>query len=259
MDVLAHLPPVLLARLRVALGQHHRLLAADGWPTLDLLARRNVVSVAVLDPLCDGGGGEEGEAVRDFMSRHPSIPVVLYVALSPTSLRAVVQLARHGVETVAIHQFDDDPRRLRELLERQPGDAVTETLLAELAGPLGRLPPALAEAVRAMFRQPHRVWSAQDLALAAGLPRRTMYRQLEAAGFSSPRRLVQGARVLRAYLYLRNPGNLVEDVVAKLRYGSSHVFIRHTRETCGLTPSALRHGMEEPEFVALLTQHLLAG
>ena len=65
--------------------------------------------------------------------------------------------------------------------------------------------------------------------------------------------------MLRAYLYLRNPGNLVEDVVAKLRYGSSHVFIRHTRETCGLTPSALRRGMEEPEFVALLTQRLLAG
>ena len=257
LDVLSHLPPVLLARLRVALGQHHRLLAADGWPGLDLLARRNVVTVAVLDPLCNGVDGVE--AVREFMSRHPSVPVVLYVVLSPASLKAVVRLAQYGVQTVVLHQFDDEPLRLREVLERQPGDTVTETLLHELAEPLQRLSPVLADAVREMFRQPQRVWSAQDLAAAAGLPRRTMYRQLEAAGFSSPRLLVQGARLLRAYLYLRNPGNLIEDVVAKLRYGSSHVFIRHTREACGLTPSALRRGVEEPDFVALLTQRLLAG
>ncbi|HEU4630374.1 MAG TPA: AraC family transcriptional regulator [Gemmatimonadaceae bacterium] len=257
MDVLSYLPPLLLARLRVALGQEHRLLAADGWAGLDLLARRNVVTVAVLDPLCDGGDGVE--SVCDFMARHPSVPVVLYVVLSPASLRAVVRLARHGVQTVVLHQFDDDPRRLRELLERQPGDALTELLLHELAEPLRRLSPGLAEAVREMFRQPHRVWTAQDLATAAGLPRRTMYRQLETAGFASPRLLVQGARLLRAYLYLRNPGNLIEDVVAKLRYGSPHVFIRHTREACGLTPSALRRGVDEPDFVALLTQRLLAG
>ena len=47
--------------------------------------------------------------------------------------------------------------------------------------------------------------------------------------------------------------------LADLHVGLAHVFIRHTRETCGLTPSALRRGMEEPEFVALLTQRLLAG
>jgi AraC-like DNA-binding protein len=187
------------------------------------------------------------------------VPVVTYVALTPASLRAVVELARHGLQQVVLHRFDDAPARFRELLVRQTGDALTEELLSALAPSLGRLPPALAGAVKRMFRRPHLVWSAQDLASAAGMPRRSLYRQLAGAGFASPRRLVQAARLLRAYLYLRDPGNLVEDVVAKLHYGSSHVFVRHTREACGLTPTALRREVEEGEFVALLRRRLLAG
>ncbi len=122
---------------------------------------------------------------------------------------------------------------------------------------LSQLSLPLAGAVRLLFRQPHRIWSAQDLAIAAGSPRRSLYRQLEAAGFCSPRQLVQAARLLRAFVYLRDPGNLIEDVVAKLRYGSSHVFIRHTRETCGLTPSALRDRVDGDMLVERLSDRLL--
>jgi AraC-like DNA-binding protein len=255
-DVVALLPPVLLTQLRVALGPPHRLAAAASWAELDRLARRTAVDVVVLDPGMDGGGGVR--EVLGFLARHPSMPVVMYVMLTPASLRAVVELARHGLQQVVLHRFDDAPERFRELLA-PAGDALTEELLAALAPSLGRLPPALAGAVKRMFRRPHMVWNAQDLAAAAGMPRRTLYRRLEAAGFASPRRLVQAARLLRAYVYLRDPGNLVEDVVAKLRYGSPHAFVRHTREACGLTPSVLRREVEEAEFVALLRRRLLAG
>jgi AraC-like DNA-binding protein len=256
-DVVALLAPVLLTQLRVALGPPHRLVAAADWAELDRLVRRTAVDVAVLDPCATGGDGVAD--VVGFLSRHPSVPVVTYVTLTPASLRAVVELARHGLQQVVLHRFDDDPPRFRELLARQAGDALTEELLAALAPALRRLPPALAGAVKRMFRRPHLVWNAQDLAAAAGMPRRTLYRQLAAAGFASPRRLVQAARLLRAYVYLRDPGNLVEDVVVKLRYGSSHAFVRHTREACGLTPSALRRDVEGAEFVALLRRRLLAG
>ena len=258
MDAAALLPSPLLSQLRVALGQAHRVHAATTWSELDALTRRTAVDVLVVDPTMEGPTGGVA-AVIELAARHPSVPLVPYVALSPASLRAVVELAAHGVEQVVLHRFDDEPQRFRDLLERRAGDALTETLLQELAASLARLPLPLAAAVRRMFRQPQRVWSAQDLAASAGMSRRTMYRQLEAAGFASPRRLVQGARLLRAYLYLRDSGNLVEDVVAKLHYGSPHVFVRHTRETFGLTPSALRRGVEGPEIVARLARRLLAG
>ena len=256
-DVVALVSPVLLTQLRVALGHPHRLVVAGDWSELERLVRRTAVDVVVLDPCADGSSGGVAE-VLGFLSRHPSVPVVTYVTLTPASLRAVVELARHGLQRVVLHRFDDAPARFRELLS-PPGDVLTEELLTALAPSLRRLPPALDGAVKRMFRRPDLVWTAQDLAAAAGMPRRTLYRQLEAAGFASPRRLVQAARLLRAYVYLRDPGNLVEDVVVKLRYGSSHAFVRHTREACGLTPSALRREVEGAEFVALLRRRLLAG
>ncbi len=258
MDVAAFLPPPLLSQLRVTLGRTHRLHVAASWEALDTLTRRSRVDVLVVDPTAEGSPSGVA-AVAELTARHPSLPIVPYVSLSPESLRAVVALARLGMEQVVLHRFDDEPTRFRELLERKAGDALTETLLAALGEPLGRLPMSLAAAVRHMFRQPHRVWTAQDLASSAGMPRRTMYRQLEAAGFASPRRLVQGARLLRAYLYLRDSGNLVEDVMVKLQYGSPHVLVRHTRETFGVTPSALRRDVDGPEVVARLAQRLLAG
>lgn len=256
MDVAAFLPSPLLMQLRVAMGRAHRVHAASSWTELEPLVRR--ADVLVVDPTADGAA-RGVVATMALAARHPSVPLVPYVALSPASLRAIVDLARLGVEQVVLHRFDDEPLRFRELLERRAGDALTETVLGELGAPLARLPPPLAAAVRQMFRQPHHVWTAQSLASSAGVPRRTMYRQLEAAGFSSPRWLVQGARVLRAYLYLRDSGHHVEDVIVKLRYGSPHALGRHTREAFGVTPSALRRTVDGPEVVARLVRRLLAG
>lgn len=257
MDVIAYLSPLLLMQMRVVLGQSHRLLAVADWRQLDLTVRRTVVDVAVLDPLADGSDGTA--AIRAFQQRHPSVPLVLYIRLSPESLRSVVELAHMGKPQVVLYRFDDEPERFRQLLERQPQERFAESLLERLEPTLARLSVPLAGAVRVLFRQPHRIWSAQDLATAAGCPRRSLYRQLEVAGFHSPRQLVQAARLLRAFVYLRDPGNLIEDVVAKLRYGSSHVFIRHTRETCGLTPSALRDRVDGETLVERLAGRLLAA
>ncbi|MHB1223684.1 MAG: helix-turn-helix transcriptional regulator [Gemmatimonadaceae bacterium] len=254
-DVIAYLSPLLLMQLRVVLGQSHRLLPVADWRQLDLTVRRTVVDVAVLDPLADGSDGTA--AVRAFQQRHPSVPLVLYIRLSPDSLRSVVALAHLGQPQVVLYRFDDEPERFRQLLERQPHERFAESLLERLEPALARLSVPMAGAVRLLFRQPHRIWSAQDLATAAGCPRRSLYRQLEAAGFNSPRQLVQAARLLRAFVYLKDPGNLIEDVVAKLRYGSSHVFIRHTRETCDITPSALRDRVDGQTLVERLAERLV--
>lgn len=242
-------------QLRVALGQSHRILPVSDWTQLDLGVRRTVQDVAVIDPLVDGADGTA--QVRRFLHRHPSVPVILYVQLSPASLRAVVELAREAPLPVVLNRFDDEPARLRKLLERQPHERFAEELVERLTPALEGLPTVLASAVRELIRRPHRFWSAQDLASAAGCSRRSLYRQLNAAGLHSPRKLLQAARVLRAFVYLKDPGNLVEDVVTKLRYGSSHVFIRNTRECCGRTPSELRRKVDGHDLVETLARRLL--
>ncbi len=255
-DVLAFLSPPLLAHLRVTLGSEHSLAAARTWDEVSTALRHRVVDVMVLDPAADGA--TRSAEILTIVALYPTQPLIIYLALSPGSLRAVVELARHGVSQVVLHRFDDDLPRFRALLGRQHNVGIVDAALSTLGRPMSMLPVSLARAVRQLFERPHRFWSAQDLALAAAMPRRTMYRDLAAAGFLSPRRLVLGARLLRAYGYLREPGYLVADVVAKLGYGSARVLVRHTRELVGATPSELRNRGTDGEFLTRLIAGIMA-
>jgi len=214
------------------------------------LVRQTAADVAVVDPAADGTI-RTGEIV-ELTRRYPSLPVVVYTALSAPSLRAIVELAKQGVHQVVLYRFDDDPRRFGELLQQQPGVALSDDLLSHLAGPLARLPSGLARAIERMFQRPGRFLVAEDLAAAAGMPRRTLYRTLAVTGFASPSTLVRGARLLRAYAYLRDAGHSAEDVAAKLGYSSRQLFARHVREFFGVRPTELRRNVQEAECVRRL-------
>jgi len=229
-------------------GSDHRLEVVSAWDVLEEKVRRQVVDVVVLDPAADGT--IRTEEILSLAALYPAQPVLLYLALTPPSLRAVVELAKQGLTQVVLHRFDDDVVRFRALISRQRGSEIADLVLAQLAGPMSALATPLARAIRTLFQHPHRFWNAQDLAVAAGMPRRTMYRELQMAGFASPRVLVQSARLLRAYSYLREPGHRVSDVAEKLGYPSTRALLRHARELIGAMPSELRESLSESEFAA---------
>lgn len=254
LNILAYLSPPLVGHFRHVAGSEHSVEFAASWESLHEGIRRRVVDVVVLDPAADGT--IRLEEIQTLVTLYPMQAKVLYLALTPPSLKAVVELARHGLTQVVLHRFDDDAVRFRALLSRQIGGANADLMLAELAGQLSQLSTPLARAVRMLFQNPHRFWNAQDLAIAAGMARRTMYRELEAAGFASPRLLVQAARVLRAFSYLREPGHRVSDVAEKLGYPSSRGLLKHARELTGSLPSELRDGIDDGELVARLLMSL---
>lgn len=250
MDVVAHLPPPLLAHLRAVLGADHTLTPAHGWTSLEDAVRRRPSDVAVVDPGADGT--VRTEEIVGLVRHYPSLPVLIYTVLSPQTMRAVVELSAHGVNQVVLHRFDDEPRRFLQTLEQQPGVTLSDALLDRLSVPLALLPASLVRAVEQLFRRPLGFASADDLARVATMPRRTVYRVLEAAGLASPSTLVRAARLLRAYAYLRDSGHSVEDVAAKLGYSSRQLFGRHVREAFGVAPIDLRRRVAAPECVARL-------
>ena len=73
----------------------------------------------------------------------------------------------------------------------------------------------------------------QDLATAAGMNLRTLYRNLEPAGIFSARALVVSARLLRAYSFLQDPGRSIKDVAAKAGYHSPWQLSQQLRELTG--------------------------
>ena len=253
MDVAAFLPPVLLAHLRVVLADRHTVHPVEGWDQLDSVIRRSAVDVAVVDPGADGL--VRTTEIRALLDRYPTLPIVLYTQLSPLALKALVELAKHGSQQVVLHRFDDAPEKFRAVLERQPGSTLSSLLLEQLSEPVGALPGNLARAVERMFKRPGQFFGVPDLASAAQMPRRTVYRYFEGVGLASPRMVVSGARMLRAYSYMREPGHSLVDVATKLGYTQQQLR-RSMVELVGQTPVRVRAAVDGEQFVGMLAHHL---
>lgn len=256
MDVLAYLPPLQLAHLRAVLGERgpHRIHVARGWAEVEGSLRREAIDVAVLDPVA--AGLVEAQPIIAVARQFRSLPVVMYTALTPGSLKGILALAREGLTELVLHRFDDDPGRFRELLERLASNALAEALLVRLQPRLAMLPIGLADAVAECFRHPSRYGVAEDLARRGAASRRTLYRALDAAGLGSPSRVVKGARLLRAYAYLRDAGYSLEDVSRKCGFGSRQRFARQVRTLAGMQPRELRRRVTPEAFVTMLATHL---
>lgn len=257
MDVVAFLSPPLLSHLKIVLAHGHAVRAATEWREVLDFVRRCAVDAVIVDPQVSGASGVE--EIRALRERHPTVPVVIYMRLMESALRAMVELARDGVEHVVLHRFDDEPQRFIALLEQLPGVALSERLRDALAVPLGAVPLATARAIERLLRSPHRFNGAESLASAAGVTVRQLYRQLESAGFASPRWLVQGARVLRAFAYLQDRGHSVVSVAAKLGYSQGRVLSRQMEEMVGMRPTVARQQLTGDELVLLLARRLQAG
>lgn len=238
-------------------GSEHQLVLVHDWEELLAIARERIVDVVVADPAATGK--VEIGALQELVRRYPSIPLVVYTTLAPATLKAVVQLARSGVEHVVLNRFDDEPGRFRELLERVPAHALGERMLEALAEPMAALPVMVSRAIGQLYRYPLRFRSAGDLADAAAMNTRTLYRYLEPAGLPSPRMLVVSARLLRAYSYLRDPGRSIGDVAVKAGYHSQWQMGQQMRELTGLTPRQARQELDPEEFVARVVRELGRG
>ena len=218
--------------------------------------RRQPADGAVVDPTQPGTLRVAETAL--LRQRYPSVRVVVYTQLSPSAMRMVVELAKGGLEHVVLHRFDDDPRRFGEMLSQLPGHTLSEMLLDRLRESLEKTPPRVAGAIGRMLRTPRHYSAVDDLAAGAGMTRRQLYRVLEGAGFTSPRLLVQSARVVRAFAYLRDPGRLLEDVAAKLGYSEPRVLNRVMFELAGVRPMETRGTIEAEEFVDRVAARLFA-
>ena len=250
MDVVAYLPRQLQQHLTIVLGSQHTLIPVGGWEGLRAAVLQRVADVLVVDPVADGN--PRTDVIREIHRQFPSLPIVVYTALSAGSMQAILELGRSGIEHVVLNRFDDERRRFLELLERVPGQALSDQMLRLLAPELAKLPVTMVRAIELLFRSPGRYRNAQDLSAAAGTILRTLYRQLDIAGIHSPRLLVAAARLLRVYSLLRDPGRQIKEVAAKVGYHSQYQLTQHMRALTGHTPRTVRAYIEPEQFVTLL-------
>ena len=254
MDVVAYLPRPLLSHLRIVLGSEHSLTPVFSWGELQATVKHLATDLVVADPAASGS--VEIEGLEELRRQYPSLPVVVYTSLAPAGIKAIVRLAKSGVEHVVLSRFDDEPGKFLELIEGIPAFALGDRMLQELAGPLACLPVVVVRAIDQLFRSPARFKSAQDVAEAAGMNLRTLYRNLEPAGIFSARSLVVSARLLRAYAYLQDPGRSIKDVAANAGYHSPWQLSQQMREMTGLTAEQVRREVNGEALVILLAEQV---
>jgi AraC-like DNA-binding protein len=224
------------------------------WRELVATVKHQNADVIVADPAA--AGHVDVETLEDLRREFPSLPVVVYTPLAPSSIQAIVRLTKSGVDHVVLSRFDDEPRRFLELLESIPGHSLSDRMLQALAGPLSALPVTVVRAIDQLFRSPMRFRNAQDLADAAGMNLRTLYRNLEPAGIFSARALVVSARLIRAYSFLQDPGRSIKDVAAKAGYHSPWQLSQQLRELTGRTSEQVRREVTQDMLVGLLAEQV---
>jgi AraC-like DNA-binding protein len=246
LSVAAFVPPRLLTHLKHVFADEPELLVASSWQELESFIRRKPVSVVILDPSADGTLNVG--AVAGLLKRYPSLPLIGYVTLHAPAFKAIAQLGRLGLEDVVLHRFDDAPDRFLERIEQVQGNSLTHRVVEELHESLRQLPRQLYAKIENMFDQPHRYSSALDLA-GDGVAIVGIYRNLDAAGLGSPKRLLIAAKVLRGFGYLRDPGYSVLDVSIKLGYKTARIFSHHWVSVFGVTPARVRRRLTDEAAV----------
>ncbi|MDO8501368.1 MAG: AraC family transcriptional regulator [Gemmatimonadaceae bacterium] len=254
MSIAVFLPPQLLAHVRHVFASEPDFIVANSWDNLDIIIRRDPVTVVILDPSADGVMNTD--AVAGLLNRYPSLPLVAYVMLSPKSFGAIAQLSRRGLEHVVLHRFDDSRERLQQTIARVKTNPPTKRFVAALAPSLRLVPLPLARAVHDMFDKPHIYGSVLDLAMVAGVPAISVYRHFDIARLASPKKMLVASRLLRGVTYLRDPGYSVREVALKLGYRHPRIFTAHVIEVFEMTPTRLRTRLTEDDAMASLMRWL---
>lgn len=252
MNVAACVQPQKLARLRGAAGQDHAVYAALDWAHADAIIRRQPVDVLVVDPQFGASQAPRVDRITEVRTRYRALPMVVYSALTAHTMRPLIELGTAGLDQIVLYGLDDDPERLRRVIELQPGVRLGEQLIRELRPRMDCLPASIGAALERAIRNPAAFRGVGDFATAAGVPRRSLYRHVERAGLVTPRELLAGSRVLRAYALLLMPAHTLDSAAEQLRFGDRDALARAMKQAVGLTPGRARIRMGPDAFVRRL-------
>jgi len=209
------------------------------------------VELAAVDPQLEGSpSAREIERLRRWF---PSLPLILYTALSPATA-AVLLAIGPGINAVVFTRIDDHPARLREVLAHEEARSASRQLLDQLAAVLAPLPSELRWVVEEVLRAPAELQTVQQVAARARVDRRTFERWFARLHLPSPRHFLAAARVLYAHRLLQDPGFTIDDVAQRLGYAQTKTLQLHARSYLGLTAGEMRLTLEPREALERIAQ-----
>lgn len=226
------------------------VLRAHSWKELESLLATKPITAVFMDPAVDGACNTH--TPLKLIRAHPTTPFVAYVPLSARNFAPVAKLSKYGLAGVILHPANDET--LLNALEKISANSLVREFLGAFEASLATLSRPLVGAIQDLFERPHRYQFPTDVALEAGTTAGKVSRSLRSAKLGSAQKLMIGAKLLRAYSYLRDSKLSVEEVGWKLGYSDRRMLEAHTRAVFGCSPSRLRKAADTEEIIRLLLE-----
>jgi len=252
MLVLAAVPAIQFHKLRRAAAPRFPVVHGRDWDDALATIRTRPVELAAVDPQLEGS--PSAHEIARLRMLFPSLPLIVYTALSPATAAVLLALGHSGIQAVVFNRLDDHPARLREVLALEEARSASRQLLDQLTAVLAPLPSELRWVVEEVLRAPADLQTVQQVAARARVDRRTFERWFARLGLPSPRHFLAAARVLYAHRLLQDPGFTVEDVAQRLGYAQTKTLQQHARAYLGLTAGEMRLTLEPRQALERIAQ-----
>lgn len=224
------------ARLQDALRGHATVRFCDRQSEILALVENNLAGVVIVD-LRDRDGLSTLASVSRLRGEFPSVPVVLYCAISSHNSRDVLAFARAGVNDLVFREVDDLRQTLRTVLSA----ASDHCSAREILGELETLVPAGALAMlRYCLENGRRALSVPEVATALNVHRKTLVDRLGSAHLPPPSAIIAWCRLLVCARLLEDPGRSVEQVALLLDFPSGTSMRNMMKRYTGLRPGEIR-------------------
>jgi AraC-like DNA-binding protein len=199
------------------------------------LVRSGLADVVVTD-LADGTGSAL-LMVRTLKEQYPSVPVVLYCALTPATSREMLEFAKAGVDELVVRGVDDVRLTLQATLSDAAARRSALAIYAEI-DPL--VPPNVGMMIKYALEHGRRALSVESVAQAMNVHRKTLVHRLNAAGLPSPREIIAWCRLIITAKLLEDPGRKVEQVALLLDFPSGNSMRNMIKRYTGLRANEVR-------------------
>jgi AraC-like DNA-binding protein len=224
------------ARLVEALRNQAAVRFCERQEELVTLVASGLASIVVVD-MRDREGVTTLATVRGIREGYPSVPVVLYCALSPETSREVLEFARAGVNDLVLRGVDDLRVTLRTAIAAAQDHCSARFVLGELES---LVPPNVVPILQYCLENGRRALTVEDVARALNVHRKTLVDRLSSAGLPSPSAIIAWCRLLVSARLLEDPGRSIEQVALLLDFPSGTSMRNMVKRYTGLKPGEVR-------------------
>ncbi|HEU4566161.1 MAG TPA: helix-turn-helix domain-containing protein [Gemmatimonadaceae bacterium] len=228
------------ARIAQALRGHgHAVFCESSVELRAVLARQHVT--AVLMELRDRAGALTTSMVALLRRDYPSVPVVVYAALAPTTPHDLLAAAKAGASGIVLKGVDDAGVALRTALTSAADDCVARRIMGELEPALpGRVRRRVQPILEYCVLHARSAPTVDGLARALGIDRKTLVNRLRSAGLPPPSAVIGWCRLLLAAHLVEDAGRTVEQVALELDFPSGAALRNMLKRYTGLQPREVR-------------------